>query len=82
MVYEHGERVQDVSSKSMPLGILFLILMSFETEFFFFLSEVSSACSFGEMLFLIAIHFHSNNMSAISDLVYLTLGLKVISPLC
>lgn len=81
MVYEHGERVQDVSSKSMPLGKLFLILMSFETEFFFF-SEVSSACSFGEMLFLIAIHFHSNNMSAISDLVYLTLGLKVISPLC
>ncbi|XP_062598976.1 integrator complex subunit 2-like [Saccostrea cucullata] len=38
--------------------------------------EVSSACSFGEMLFLIAIHFHSNNMTAISDLVYLTLGLK------
>ena len=65
----------------MPLGILFLILMSFETEFGFFFSEVSSACSFGEMLFLIAIHFHSNNMSAISDLVYLTLGLKVISPL-
>lgn len=47
--------------------------MSVEKEF---KQEVSSNCSFGEMLFLIAIHFHSNNMTAIGDLVYLTLGLK------
>ena len=32
---------------------------------------------FGEMLLLIAIHFHSNQMTAISDLVCATLGMKV-----
>ena len=32
---------------------------------------------FGEMLLLIAIHFHGNQMSAISDLVCATLGMKV-----
>lgn len=47
------------------------------SAFFVLFREVSSNCSFGEMLFLIAIHFHSNNMTAIGDLVYLTLGLKV-----
>jgi len=33
--------------------------------------------SFGGMLLLIAIHFHSNQMTAISDLVSSTLGMKV-----
>ncbi|XP_022248205.1 LOW QUALITY PROTEIN: integrator complex subunit 2-like [Limulus polyphemus] len=33
--------------------------------------------SFGEMLLLIAIHFHSNQTTAISDLVCSTLGMKV-----
>jgi len=33
--------------------------------------------SFGGMLLLIAIHFHSNQMMAISDLVSSTLGMKV-----
>ncbi|KFM65537.1 Integrator complex subunit 2, partial [Stegodyphus mimosarum] len=33
--------------------------------------------SFGEMLLLIAIHFHSNQMSSITDLVFSTLGMKI-----
>uniref|UniRef100_T1IXD4 Uncharacterized protein n=1 Tax=Strigamia maritima TaxID=126957 RepID=T1IXD4_STRMM len=33
--------------------------------------------SFGEMLLLIAIHFHSNQTNAISDLVCSTLGMKI-----
>lgn len=33
--------------------------------------------SFGEMLLLMAIHFHSNQMSAIADLVCQTLGMKI-----
>ena len=33
--------------------------------------------SFGEMLLLIAIHFHSNNLEAITDLVTTTLSMKL-----
>ncbi len=33
--------------------------------------------SFGEMLLLMAIHFHSNQMNAIGDLVCTTLGMKI-----
>ncbi len=33
--------------------------------------------SFGEMLLLMAIHFHSNQMNAICDLVCQTLGMKI-----
>lgn len=33
--------------------------------------------SFGEMLLLMAIHFHSNQLSAICDLVCATLGMKI-----
>ncbi|XP_015906555.1 integrator complex subunit 2 isoform X2 [Parasteatoda tepidariorum] len=33
--------------------------------------------SFGEMLLLIAIHFHSNQMSSITELVYSTLGMRI-----
>ena len=33
--------------------------------------------SFGEMLLLVAIHFHSNQTHAIADLVCSTLGMKV-----
>ena len=33
--------------------------------------------SFGEMLLLMAIHFHSNQMNAIADLVCQTLGMKI-----
>ncbi len=35
--------------------------------------------SFGEMLLLVAIHFHSNQTHAIADLVSSTLGMKVRS---
>ena len=33
--------------------------------------------SFGEMLLLMAIHFHSNQINAIGDLVCQTLGMKI-----
>ncbi|KAG8176515.1 hypothetical protein JTE90_021807 [Oedothorax gibbosus] len=33
--------------------------------------------SFGEMLLLIAIHFHSNQMSSITELVFSTLGMRI-----
>jgi Integrator complex subunit 2 len=33
--------------------------------------------SFGEMLLLMAIHFHSNQLSAVCDLVCSTLGMKI-----
>ncbi|XP_054712295.1 integrator complex subunit 2-like [Uloborus diversus] len=34
--------------------------------------------SFGEMLLLIAIHFHSNQITSITDLVCSTLGMKIV----
>ena len=33
--------------------------------------------SYGEILLLMAIHFHSNQLNAISDLVCTTLGMKI-----
>ena len=43
-----------------------------------FVDRVSGVkASFGEMLLLIAIHFHSNQNAAIADLVSGTLGIKV-----
>lgn len=35
------------------------------------------SASFGEMLLLMAIHFHSNQLSAICDLVCSTIGMKI-----
>ncbi len=35
------------------------------------------SASFGEMLLLMAIHFHSNQLNAICDLVCQTLGMKI-----
>ncbi|KAF6206701.1 hypothetical protein GE061_017937 [Apolygus lucorum] len=40
-------------------------------------SESGVTSSFGEMLLLMAIHFHSNQLSAICELVCSTLGMKV-----
>jgi integrator complex subunit 2 len=37
----------------------------------------STNASYGEILLLMAIHFHSNQLSAISDLVCATLGMKI-----
>ncbi|XP_060079254.1 integrator complex subunit 2-like [Ylistrum balloti] len=48
-------------------------LMGAEKEFEM---EGTHDCSFGEMLFLIAIHFHNNATPAIADLVCNTLGMK------
>ncbi|XP_071448160.1 integrator complex subunit 2 [Hetaerina americana] len=43
----------------------------------YFESASGVAASFGEMLLLMAIHFHSNQLSAICDLVCATLGMKI-----
>ncbi|XP_057339927.1 integrator complex subunit 2-like [Microplitis mediator] len=43
----------------------------------YFESASGVTASFGEMLLLMAIHFHSNQLSAICDLVCATLGMKV-----
>ncbi|XP_074100316.1 integrator complex subunit 2 [Cotesia typhae] len=43
----------------------------------YFESASGVSASFGEMLLLMAIHFHSNQLSAICDLVCATLGMKV-----
>lgn len=43
----------------------------------YFESNSGVAASFGEMLLLMAIHFHSNQLSAICELVNSTLGMKI-----
>lgn len=43
----------------------------------YFESSSGVTASFGEMLLLMAIHFHSNQLSAICELVCSTLGMKV-----
>ncbi|XP_018573102.1 integrator complex subunit 2 isoform X2 [Anoplophora glabripennis] len=43
----------------------------------YFESASGVTASFGEMLLLMAIHFHSNQLSAICDLVCSTLGMKI-----
>lgn len=43
----------------------------------YFENKCGMAGSFGEMLLLMAIHFHSNQISAISDLVCSTLAMKI-----
>lgn len=47
--------------------------------FFFFLCYSNSGvtASFGEMLLLIAIHFHSGQLTAVGELVCATLGMRV-----
>lgn len=44
---------------------------------FIFLKVAGIKSSFGEMLLLIAIHFHSNQISAIGELVSTTIGIKL-----
>ncbi|KAK7087171.1 integrator complex subunit 2-like [Littorina saxatilis] len=50
-------------------------LLAKENEFE---KEDGGTSSFGEMLFLVALHFHSNQTAAISELVCNTLGMKSI----
>jgi hypothetical protein len=61
---------------SPPERFCFVSLEIFSCwSLFFRVSGVKA--SFGEMLLLIAIHFHSNQNNAIADLVSGTLGMKV-----
>ncbi|MEE6520023.1 hypothetical protein FKM82_017804 [Ascaphus truei] len=41
-------------------------------------STAGVSASFGEMLLLVAMYFHSNQLSAIIDLVCSTLGMKIV----
>lgn len=60
---------------------LTLIYVLFTYILYFFLLVILSisgvSASFGEMLLLVAMYFHSNQLSAIIDLVCSTLGMKV-----
>lgn len=62
---------------------LFFLFQGLKVELFVFLSHpltLSAAgvsASFGEMLLLVAMYFHSNQLSAIIELVCSTLGMKV-----
>lgn len=53
-----------------------MILLKYAFSTLFSASGVNA--SFGEMLLLIAIHFHSNQISSITDLVCSTLGMKIV----
>ncbi|KAG8587854.1 hypothetical protein GDO81_005800 [Engystomops pustulosus] len=44
----------------------------------YFESTAGVSASFGEMLLLVAMYFHSNQLSAIIDLVCSTLGMKIV----
>ena len=54
-----------------------LLLYYYILYIFFCFSSNGATASFGEMLLLMAIHFHSNQLSAICDLVCQVLGVKV-----
>uniref|UniRef100_A0AAR2IYY9 Integrator complex subunit 2 n=1 Tax=Pygocentrus nattereri TaxID=42514 RepID=A0AAR2IYY9_PYGNA len=58
------------------LMVMWLSWMIKEEEYFESAAGVSA--SFGEMLLLVAMYFHSNQLSAIIELVCSTLGMKVI----
>ncbi|EGV98908.1 Integrator complex subunit 2 [Cricetulus griseus] len=59
------------------LMVVWLSWMIKEEAYFESTSGVSA--SFGEMLLLVAMYFHSNQLSAIIDLVCSTLGMKVVT---
>uniref|UniRef100_A0A8B9HR54 Integrator complex subunit 2 n=1 Tax=Astyanax mexicanus TaxID=7994 RepID=A0A8B9HR54_ASTMX len=59
------------------LMVMWLSWMIKEEEYFESAAGVSA--SFGEMLLLVAMYFHSNQLSAIIELVCSTLGMKVIA---
>nr|XP_048680474.1 integrator complex subunit 2 isoform X2 [Caretta caretta] len=58
------------------LMVMWLSWMIKEEAYFESISGVSA--SFGEMLLLVAMYFHSNQLSAIIDLVCSTLGMKIV----
>lgn len=61
------------SSNLTFISVLFTYVL-----YFFVITSISGvSASFGEMLLLVAMYFHSNQLSAIIDLVCSTLGMKV-----
>ncbi|XP_023688904.2 integrator complex subunit 2 isoform X2 [Paramormyrops kingsleyae] len=58
------------------LMVMWLSWMIKEEEYFESAAGVSA--SFGEMLLLVAMYFHSNQLSAIIELVCSTLGMKIV----
>ncbi|XP_074869941.1 integrator complex subunit 2 isoform X2 [Carettochelys insculpta] len=58
------------------LMVMWLSWMIKEEAYFESISGVSA--SFGEMLLLVAMYFHSNQLNAIIDLVCSTLGMKIV----
>lgn len=64
------------ASSNLPcICVLFTDVLCFLLFVLISISGVSA--SFGEMLLLVAMYFHSNQLSAIIDLVCSTLGMKV-----
>lgn len=64
-------------SDSSNLTFLY-VLFTYVLYFFLVIISISGvSASFGEMLLLVAMYFHSNQLSAIIDLVCSTLGMKV-----
>ncbi|MBZ3869890.1 Integrator complex subunit 2, partial [Sciurus carolinensis] len=57
------------------VSLSFCMLLAFST----LVSTSGVSASFGEMLLLVAMYFHSNQLSAIIDLVCSTLGMKVVT---
>lgn len=57
--------------------VLFIKVQWLVKEEAYFETASGVTASFGEMLLLMAIHFHSNQLSAICDLVCATLGMKI-----
>lgn len=53
------------------------VLFTYVLCVFVIISISGVSASFGEMLLLVAMYFHSNQLSAIIDLVCSTLGMKV-----
>ncbi|XP_043910471.1 integrator complex subunit 2 [Protopterus annectens] len=64
------------TSEQEQLMIMWLSWMIKEEAYFESAAGVSA--SFGEMLLLVAMYFHSNQLSAIIDLVCSTLGMKIV----
>lgn len=65
-----------ISQPSLEIRAIEWIQWLIKEESYFESSSGNSA-SFGEMLLLMAIHFHSNQVSAICELVCSTLGMKI-----
>lgn len=71
-------RILDYAQASMPiLSRLSCIYVCVCVCTFLSYSAAGVSASFGEMLLLVAMYFHSNQLSSIIELVCSTLGMKV-----